>query len=141
MLTFPHTFTDLTDAVAFTARATSNENYEDGDTVSFNGIITNFGGHYSTIFDRFTCPLNGTYMFSVNFVTGIGREMRVFIVKEGLDLIQGRAGDAGAANMGTALVITTCFAQERVWVRSVDSGYMLGGYTNQFSGVLLNKGV
>ena len=127
-------------AVAFTARALSgNHEYADGDTVIFPQIITNIGGHYNSSTSKFTCPVDGTYMFAVNFLSAWEEEvMRAEIVKEGVALVGGFVDYIeGEFNTGSAMAITACSAQEQVLVRSSGLGKMYGGYYCHFSGFLL----
>lgn len=52
--------------IAFTAYPEDGEiSVDHEETVPFNRIITNIGGHYSTLTRRFTCPIDGVFFFSV----------------------------------------------------------------------------
>ena len=68
--------------------------------------------------------------------------MIVAIIKDGSHLVQAYADNIhDAYNTGSAMVITACRAQERVWVRSNSSGKMLGVRYSTFSGFLLYPGL
>lgn len=48
----------------------SGENYNvstEGETLPFDGVFENIGGHYSTTTYRFTAPISGIYLFYVSF--------------------------------------------------------------------------
>ena len=135
--------TESSHAIAFTAQAPGgNHEYAHGDTVIFSHIITNIGGHYDPSNSTFTCPVDGTYMFAVNIVSGYGEHMSVYIVNEGIVIFRGVADDIeGAHNSGSSMALTACSAHEQVWVGSNGSGTMYGGYHCHFSGFLLHPGV
>ena len=52
-------------AVAFAAYVSSTRNFEIGQTVIFDSVITNVGGAYDPVTATFTAPLLGTYLFTV----------------------------------------------------------------------------
>ena len=127
--------------MAFTAYSGSH-GYSNEDTVLFANIITNLGGHYDTSTSKFTWPMNGTYMFAVNFLSSMGERMHVEIMREGTILVRGLVeNNEDEFNTGSAMVITACSAQEQVWVRSLDTGNMQGSRYSYFSGFLLHPGV
>ena len=130
--------------VGFTAHATESRQYPVGDTILFDNVQSNFGGHYDMTTCTFTCPYHGIYQFSVNFNAVYDHYMHIEIVRDGTVLGEAMAEDDPDVfifSHASAFVIVECNVNEQVLARSgVGAGYLYGYYRrSQFSGYLLHR--
>ena len=93
--------------VGFSAYATTDRPYDDGDVVQFDAIVSNIGNHYSPDTYKFTCPYNGLYLFNVNFVAYSNYQMTVKIVHEHNALL-GADAQPDFYQAASASVVTEC---------------------------------
>ena len=133
--------------VGFTVHATENRQYDLYETILFDDVQSNFGGHYNLLTSTFTCPHHGIYQFSVNFNAYWDYYMYIEIVRDGTVLGEAFAEDTTEDggdvynNHASAFVIVECKVNEKVWARSgAGTGYLNGATKySQFSGFLLHR--
>lgn len=105
------------DPVAFFTAfvSTGNTNYNAGETVIFDTIVTNFGNGYNPGLGVFICPITGYYLFSttVNPADGFER-VGVEIQLSGTGLVGTYADEFSAAS---TCVVTLCQSSQAVSVR------------------------
>ena len=115
--------------------------YDAGATVTFDGVLTNYGEHYSASTSVFQCPYNGIYMFSVHYNSADTSSMHCEIMRDAMRLTEGWATTHTRDSSGSAQVITECLAGEDVWVRAgFDKTKMYGDSTrtsSHFTGYML----
>ena len=108
-----------------------------GQTVKFDGIISNFGNHFNTADSTFTCPYHGTYLFSLNLIrdyTGLC----VAIMRDEEELAHAFAYENGFT--AGALIVVECNVGQEVNAQATCStDVWLGDRRNQFTGYLLNR--
>lgn len=129
---------DTTSPVVFTAYKTSQQQIDQGDVISFGGILTNIGDHYNPGTSLFTCPTAGLY-FITSTSTSNDCETRTNIVLEGNELVSTRAETDGL-NQGGNSAFVECTRGQRIWVEGrVDNHCIFGGEArfSTFSGILL----
>ena len=97
--------------------------------VPFNGVISNFGCHYSTDTYAFTCPVHGVYTLSMAINQYNKDYERAILYRNDEELIRGAAADAGSRDSTSATVITECNAGDQVFV-------IAGQYGGRFDGNL-----
>ena len=73
-----------TETAAFTALAdapTSQADYSRFDTIVFDYILSNFGGHYNADTSSFVCPWDGVYLVSVSIGSSASNEATIQMMK------------------------------------------------------------
>ena len=138
-------FTDLQSqdvAIGFTAYATTNREYVRQDTVRFDRISSNLGNHYNAGTSKFTCPVNGLYVFSVSVLSGNGKNMFAEIMKEERSYAMAWGDKQDNYESGSVLAVITCSSGENVWIRCNFNGHRMYGESSYgystFSGFLLS---
>ena len=135
-------------AIAFSAYASTAYEYSDNDVVIFDRLITNLGNGYSTTTNRFTCPIHGLYSFSVSIFQAYDTNFPIacVIYLENVGEIGEVTVKAHGAEEITDASSTTsyveCMEGQRVWVEVDDSdgGAVYGGIyepDTMFSGALI----
>ena len=105
--------------VQFTAIPSVSRNFvTEYETVIFDEIRENFGGHFNTSSSAFTCPVSGMYLVFVAIHSANAQEASVRILvesnrKEGL-----RTDGTGGHASSSAMIVTHCQAGERITVRA-----------------------
>ena len=132
------------DPVGFTAHATESRQYPVGDTILFNDVQSNFGGHYDSTTCTFTCPHHGIYQSSVNFDAYSDEYLYIEIVRDNTVLGEAVAERDSGVNINShasAFVIVECDENEKVWARGgAGTGYLYGAAKySQFTGFLLHR--
>ena len=127
--------------VGFTAyHPDGTGNYQEGDTIEFSNILSNFGNHYDPSTSTFTCPYNGIYMFTVSF-NAHETDMTAYIMHEGDAIARAMAtSDETWYNHASAFVLVECMGGDEVWIECQKSGGQLYGYDKsaQFNGYLFS---
>ncbi|XP_072040737.1 complement C1q tumor necrosis factor-related protein 4-like [Amphiura filiformis] len=130
---------------AFSVVKTSPQTGNSGDTLTFDVIETNIGGHYSSSTHRFTCQIPGTYVFMFTIASvSSSHDPHVYLMKDGSrkTLAIVRETDSGGsiylqASQGVVLQLDV---GNQVWLQFGSSGDAVHGYPNEsttFSGFLL----
>ena len=132
--------------IGFSAYEDAIVPYASGDTIVFPHIITNVGGHYSTVTSAFTCPYSGFYLFSVNVMSDDDEHLRAQIMQNGVLLATAYADDLPTSvhttyHQATMTVVTECAAGDRVWIEAEDAGEIHGdgSRVSAFTGVMINQ--
>ena len=134
---FIYIFTDMQGYVAFSAYPLETRRYSNGTTVQFDNAITNIGESYYKELGIFQCPIDGIYLFSISFQTGVNAFMHGHIVKNGVGLLSSWAENENDVQSST-VVVTECLALETVWVECIgDNRELLGNDRSSFSGILI----
>ena len=124
-------------AIAFSAYASGDRDYDEGTTIQFDQIVTNVGGYYDSSLGFFICPINGIYQFSTSIFTVSDYQVYASIVKEDSKLLA-IFSTLNYHSQGTTTVFTECMAFEKVWVESTGNNYRVtGGLESSFSGALV----
>ena len=91
-----------------------------GETIIFDGEVTNIGNHYDVGSSKFTCPVTGIYAFGVNIMKKNSMvRADVAIVLDGSDLTKAYADYDTISNLAASnFVVTQCSAGQTVWVRA-----------------------
>ena len=103
---------------AFSAYSSTTTEYDDGQIVQFDTIVTNIGSSYDSDLSIFLCPTDGIYLFTVSLQTRAGWAMNGMITKEGSHLLKSRSDNENDVQ-GSVVVVTECLASEKIWVQSV----------------------
>lgn len=132
----------MSNGAAFTACIGTQDltNLGLGQTVIFESVITNLGGHYHTTTGIFTAPESGMYVFHVSIMTASGKYMVVHIVKDGVAIDRMRTdaiGDSSWESSSEMWVLQLNSGSE-VWIQTAyDEGEIHGSCHSMFSGFLL----
>ena len=119
--------------------------YHANETVRFPVVLTNIGDGYNATDHKFTCPINGLYMFSTSLLSGGGMLAAASIRVDGTHKVSTHAdGQYGPTyDHSTNVLMTECNAGQRVWIQIIsheeysdldDNGWNYG----TFSGALLD---
>ena len=136
---------DESNYAAFTARAGSSDNLQQGDIAIFDSVITNSGNHYSADTSSFMCPFDGIFSFSVSFYAGSNGNLLLELMQEEY-VIRGYADEDSSLDYhythGMISVVIECYIGQRVWIRcGDDSDFIYGDSIRQshFTGFALNR--
>ena len=66
---------------SFTAYPSGTFNYNSGDRIVFDSVISNFGKYYDASTSSFKCPVTGTYLFSVSLRAPAGNSASDLVKK------------------------------------------------------------
>ena len=104
--------------VGFTAYATTTRSYNQGDLVIFDGVVSNYGGHYQADESVFVCPYTGIYVFHVSVLTEPGTlSMHIDLVKDNTYIISALADNqTDEISSGSNTVVLQCDEGQRVWM-------------------------
>ena len=71
--------------VGFSAYVTSDQTPNEGETIRFEGVITNEGSHYNPGTSVFTCPTTGLYYFTFSIYAHLdsGQQVGVQLMHAG----------------------------------------------------------
>ena len=142
--------TDVVDtAVAFTAYATTFREYDNGDVIIFDHIITNVGNHFSAATNKFTCPRRGLYLFSLTLYLSDIIYGAIMLNGNEIGEVRGTSGVSvgglrGGANQNSITTTVVCEANQMVWIeQDNESERELRGYSDDpvtmFTGVLIQS--
>ena len=133
--------------VGFSVYAEHGYQYPDpGETISFPLVMTNNGGHYDPSESVFTCPLSGTYYFTITLYTDSlsdGDSTIANIQKDGEELSEASCFYYGSPLLYTQCgnsAVVHCHLGQRVFVTTKYSGTQLYGLYKRctFSGFLIH---
>jgi hypothetical protein len=91
----------------------------------FNNAFFNIGGHFNTSNGRFTCPVTGTYLFTVSLFNN-GGAGRMSIKVNGV----------AYQNMQTQFNTSTCWSASVIWRLNANDFVTVGDWQNISSGVV-----
>ena len=99
---------------------TEGRQYEVDQLILFEGIVSNYGGHYHADQSVFICPYSATYVFYVSVSTVIGtRSMHVNLMMEDVYIISTLADDqSDEYGNASTMAVVHCTEGNRVWVES-----------------------
>lgn len=126
----------------FTAYATRDRVYDPGDTIRYDGIVTNRGSFYNPLTSIFTCGFSGYYLFAVTNKAPYGNYIytEMIVGNTVVAVTYSYEGADSASNI--ALVF--CEEDDEVFVRVVEdsgsTGRLVGGDKPEstFSGTLMS---
>ena len=104
---------DVTEPVAFSARAGDALSYAQDDVIQFPVPITNIGNYYSSDTGIFICPYDGIYLFFSNIRADQSRTYCSVMKDASVMPLMYSISESSAAN----LVFIECYRGEKVWVR------------------------
>ena len=124
--------TSTFNATAFTAWA-ETATFNAGEVIRFSNVITNIGDDYSNLISRYTCPIDGVYVFHVTLTTEDGEPMQGDIMLDDTVLVTAQGG-ADHIVSGSNTAVIACNAGQQVWVEAKNDGdSMLGDNDNRFN--------
>jgi hypothetical protein len=103
--------------VAFTAKVTSTHNAH--NPLVFSSVLTNIGAAYSPGTGKFTCPMDGTYVFA-STITGYALiSVQLYIMKNGQSQTDTFSQLSGAGYPSVSVhVVLSLRVGDEVWVKS-----------------------
>ncbi|KAK3606614.1 hypothetical protein CHS0354_018003 [Potamilus streckersoni] len=107
------------------------------EIIRFNIVSENDGNVFNKQTGIFTCPLSGTYFFTVSLMTQSGYEMTVHLMVNGE--IKANSFASGSTNwdQGCISSIVRCEAGQNVWIGVRSGTQLYGDYYTSFSGFFL----
>lgn len=125
--------------IGFTAVTNQTREYQLGDQVIFDSLISNYGDHFQQPLNLFICPVSGMYVFQLSLTSLVNTTMMANMMKE--QVAMGTViSENTAAFQGSITVVTHCFKGERVWVETLDDDCVLVGdsvdHVSSFTGFL-----
>lgn len=117
-----------------------------GDSIQFDDIVTNIGNAFNKATGKFTCPVDGTYVFSTSIVCDKLDIMHVAVLKNGKpmfnSLCDNRSGNSW--NQGGGMTILSLNSGDTVHLGVIWPNRAVKAYGNgmtSFSGYLLHARV
>ena len=108
--------------------------------IEFDGVHTNRGNHYDNA-TSFTCPVNGTYFFTVSIMSSLNDVVTASIEIDNVRLATAFADYVnGFYPAATNSVLIRCNEGQKVFVKCTYAGYIYSSSTNMessFSGFLV----
>ena len=124
-----------TETAAFTAFADTgtSTSYFRYDTIVFDQILSNFGGHYNAETSSFVCPWDGVYLVSVTIGAADSNEAYIEIMKnEDIYLAEVRVDDiVDGFNVASNTVVTSCNRGDVLWVRAGEDSVIYADEDNR----------
>lgn len=119
----------------FTAYKTSNQNYNDGELIEFEGITSNIGSSYSPNYSQYVCPVNGTYLVILTFWKYGKYPIHAGVQKSSVIILH--IEDPGSENNNLNRVSNSrlfhCTVGEIVSVQATGFGSIFGTTSNSYS--------
>ena len=143
MFSSAHVFTAVMDVEPTTQRheRTVNPN----SVVPFPVVVTNIGGGYDPTSGKYTCPVDGVYVFSVSVLSQHSK-LGLCSLIVGWDKKTTAYADGRGSSFGhsTNMITTQCNAGQQVWCQSYHDTLHVYVYDSEyrystFSGFLLHK--
>ena len=110
-------------------------------TLVFDKILTNIGGFYHATTGIFTAPQDGIYVFHVSLMTLPGKDMYLYINKDGQnidDVYSDGRNDISTESVSETWILSLEEGSE-VWIAAFRPGDVHGWCHSQFSGFLLHS--
>ncbi|XP_069122546.1 complement C1q tumor necrosis factor-related protein 3-like [Argopecten irradians] len=85
--------------------------------IHFENVVTNNGGHYSQNTGVFTCPIEGTYVFSWTIYASGAQYIDTELVKNSVAVAYSRAGDSAYHEASSTSAIVNLNPGDEVWIR------------------------
>ena len=120
--------------VRFTAIKTTNQSYEAGDTIKFEGVLLNEGNHFQPLLSRFVCPFNAIYYVAVTFKKFYTSPLQVNVEHETKTLL--RSVEVQASNPWNTVSnsgLVRCFQGEEIKVTAIGSGEVYGDASKAYT--------
>ena len=113
--------------MGFTAGTTRSKSLGAWQVVPFDRILYSTGNDFDLANNKFTCPINGSYVVSIVFFTNPRRFFDCYIMKDGAALIcsytDGRT--SGGHMASSATIVTECNEGSAIWLTT-------GGHTGNY---------
>ena len=133
---------DETGPVAFTAWANtgSSTSYIAGDTIVFNEVLTNAGGHYNAATSSFVCPWDGVYLMSVYVTLARDATTDIDLWRNKVYLAGMRIDDISEVySRGGTTIVTECNRGDILWVSNAMDTTVQAAYRRTlFTGHMLH---
>ena len=112
--------------VCFTAYLSSYPGSNVPSVIIYDRVITNKGSGYNTADGLFTVPRDGTYLFLWNSMTASGHYCNLYLYKNGANAGLSAYSDSRSANTdsGSMTMVLELSTGDRIWIQSVDCGYI-----------------
>ena len=130
-------------SVSFMARPTGVKNYDSGDVVHFDHVITNSGGAYNPNTGVFNASVTGTYVFHISVMAvdngGDKRQRYVNLMKDSAVVEEVWTGiDDDHFVPGSAQAVLSLSVGQTVWIRNDRDNTQFYWPATSFSGALLH---
>ncbi|XP_072033639.1 uncharacterized protein [Amphiura filiformis] len=131
----------------FTVVKTASQNANQGDTVTFDTVITDAAANFDLSNSKFTCQISGYYLFNFSFGARDRNGPFVELRKNGARVVTAYINPSGTSsyrNMGSNTALLMLASGDQVWLENHRGGvHQLfaddGTRWTTFSGVLLHE--
>ncbi|KAL3882725.1 hypothetical protein ACJMK2_029037 [Sinanodonta woodiana] len=108
------------------------------EIIHFDTVLLNDGNGFNNQTGIFTCPLSGTYFFSLSLMISPGYVTAVQLIVNGQVKVNSYAhGYDSYYDQGSISIIVRCEAGHNVWMSMRDGSYVYGDSYTSFSGLYL----
>ncbi|KAK3590573.1 hypothetical protein CHS0354_039705 [Potamilus streckersoni] len=107
------------------------------DIIIFDTVLQNEGNGYNKQTGIFTCPLSGTYFFSLSILANPGSPTYVHLIVNGQIKANSFAYGTSFSDQGSISSIVRCEAGQNVWIGVYGGTQIYGEYYTSFSGFVL----
>ena len=139
--------TSMVSPYAFHSVLANNRVFQDGNTIIFDRVVVNEGGHYNGPLGMYTCPVTGTYFVTSSLSSVHNRSYGRLMsgeaqIQRGPLTMYSSSSESGVS---TQTAIYRCSANEGVYTQAVhfSSSYSaanLRADESTFSGFLIRQG-
>ncbi|XP_060606673.1 cerebellin-1-like [Ruditapes philippinarum] len=121
---------------AFSAKLSAYDHQlTDSETIKFDVVMTNIGGHYSSATGQFIAPTDGTYFFLATTFSCYNQYMKTFLYRNGEYLLSMQAdGDDGHETGSIGIVLELSQGDYVYIIHNGDNGNCIYGEFSNFSG-------
>ena len=128
--------------IVFNAKSVTSNSPQTGQPVVFSSVLSNIGSGYSSTTGKFTAPVNGTYIFTVQLCVTTNKAAEFGFIVDGT--VSTAFQDKDHDEYSTASTSIQLFLKQgqKVWVRPVNPCLSClinsGTCWNRFSGSLVH---
>ncbi|KAL3882719.1 hypothetical protein ACJMK2_029031 [Sinanodonta woodiana] len=105
--------------------------------VLFDTVLQNDGNGFNKQTGTFTCPLSGTYLFSLSILANPGSPLHVYLMVNGQIIANSFAYGVNYSDQGSISSIVRCEAGQNVWIGVYRGTQLYGDHYTSFSGFFL----
>ncbi|KAK3590572.1 hypothetical protein CHS0354_039704 [Potamilus streckersoni] len=107
------------------------------EIIHFDTVLHNEGNGFNKQTGVFTCPLSGTYFFTISLLTHPGSPAYVHLIVNGQIKANSFAYGITYSDQGSISTIVRCEAGQNVWISLFGGTQIYGEYYTSFSGFFL----
>jgi hypothetical protein len=121
---------------AFSAKLSSSEHrLTDYETIKFDVVMTNIGGHYSSATGKFIAPSDGTYFFLATTFSCNNQYIETYLNRNGQYLVSMHADGNDGHETGSIGIVLELSKGDYVYIiHNGDNGNCIYGEFSNFSG-------